>query len=419
MMYGVYFGPHFAGHLASERGRMTFAYSDEWAAGPRHQLSVRMPVRREPYDHDASNAYFANLLPEDEHKRLLASVLGASARQVGPLLGAIGGECAGAVSIWPEGSAPDAVARYEPLSDDEIAVLMSDAGGPARRALTREGRLSLPGGMDKIALRRFGSRWERPVNGAPTTHILKWAPDDKRDLSLNEHFTLELLRAAGLPTVETEVLLEAPRVLVIRRDDRVDARDGGGIALLHQEDFCQASAVDPALKYQSDGGPSIVQCAKVVRECAETPAREIARLLDWTVAGFLTGNMDGHAKNLALMHVQGGISLAPFFDMSCSAIYRQLKKMAMTIGGEYRIAYVQSRHWQALGVELGVRWRAVHERATFLSDRIEASLPAVRSAHAERYGDLPMYDQVERTVRSQLDRLRRSMAEAGRTSGGR
>lgn len=62
---------------------------------------MRLPVRSEPYLHDDVNPFFANLLPEDEHLHLLARVLGLSDRNVAGLLGAIGGECAGAVSIWP------------------------------------------------------------------------------------------------------------------------------------------------------------------------------------------------------------------------------------------------------------------------------------------------------------------------------
>ena len=414
MRYSVYVGAQVCGELRSERGRLSFHYAAGDDTPRTARLSVRLPVRAEPYDDLASNAYFANLLPEDEHRRLLAATIGISTRSVGPLLGAIGGECAGAVSIWPEGQGPEAVPRYEDLSEDEVTELLGDRGGDARRALTREGRLSLPGGMDKIALRRTPTGWQRAHAGAPTTHILKWAPPDKPDLSLNEHFAVETLRRAGVSMVETALIPTTPRVLIIRRFDRVERE--GRIRMVHQEDFCQACGVDPALKYQSEGGPSLSACAKVLREFAAVPAREVARLLDWVVAGYMVGSTDGHAKPLALLHGPDGVSLSPFFDISSSAVYPRLNKLAMSVGGEYRFAWVQERHWRQLGDDLGVRWPAITSRASDLAERIEAALLPTRSANAAASGDLELHEKIDATVRRQIARFRNAIGPFGGAS---
>lgn len=71
-------------------------------------LSVRLPVRAEPYDHDATMAFFENLLPEGEGRDLIAQARQFSVSDVPGLLGMVGGDCAGAVTIWPEGTPPPA-----------------------------------------------------------------------------------------------------------------------------------------------------------------------------------------------------------------------------------------------------------------------------------------------------------------------
>ncbi len=410
--FAVFFGPHHAGELSSERARLRLTYSFRTRDAESRPLSVRLPLRRAPYENEQAHPYFSNLLPEDEHRRLLAAELRLDSRQVGPLLGAIGGECAGAVSIWPDGQAPDRVARYVDLSDRDFARLVSDDGAVERRAVTRAGRLSLPGGMDKLALRKGDAGWQRPKPGAPTTHILKWAPPAYKDLSINEHVTLDLLRRAGLPVVESELLPTAPRVIVVRRFDRVEARDGGGIALLHQEDLCQAMGVEPAFKYQSDGGPGLADAAKVLRTFSAVPASEVSRLLDWVLASFLVGSTDGHAKTLSFVHYDDGISLSPIYDMSCAAVYPGLKKLAMSIGGEYRLAYVRRRHWERLAEVLGVRWNAIRVQGDRLAENLEQSLDAAREANVAAIGDLPLLRNMQRVVQAQIARLRGSLSQS-------
>lgn len=40
---------------------------------------------------------------------------------------------------------------------------------------------------------------------------------------------------------------------------------------LHQEDFCQALGIDASRKYEKEGGPSLKQCAQVIREHVAMP----------------------------------------------------------------------------------------------------------------------------------------------------
>ncbi len=92
----------------------------------------------------------------------------------------------------------------------------------------------------------------RSRRGAPTTHILKWPPlgyDDLPydDLPYNELFCHALWQAVKIPVAEAEVLDTAMPVLVVRRFDRVEL-PGGGLRLIHQEDFAQATGTPPGVE---------------------------------------------------------------------------------------------------------------------------------------------------------------------------
>ena len=410
MNFGVFFGPERIGTLESTTGRLRFQYAPEYVGRVDRTISVRLPPRAEPYADDETRAYFANLLPEDEYRRLLARELGVAGRNVAGLLAAIGGECAGAVSVWPEGKAPHAQVRYERLDDSAVRELFAAGSAAERRALIREGRLSLAGGMEKIGLRRMRGAWHRGLDGAPTTHIIKWAPTAYPDLVLNEYFCLELLRAAGVAVASADVEDHGTPVLVVRRFDRNEFVEDEGIALLHQEDVCQACGRLPEQKYQVEGGPSVADCAAVLREHAQTPAREIRQLIAWVVANFLLGNADAHAKNLALVHEGGFVTIAPFYDVVCTHLYSGLKRhMAMSVGGEYRLGYVRERHWHRFASDLGVGPAAVRDTALALATRLEAVLPDVSLSTTARFGASPVVSKVERVFRRQVAALRAAL----------
>lgn len=107
--------------------------------------------------------------------RATAGALGISAGKAFGLLEVIGGECAGALSLYPAGETP-------PSSDDDGVELLSPArleeilGKLRERPLLggEEGvRLSLAGAQDKLAVWVEGENIGLAKGGRPTTHILK------------------------------------------------------------------------------------------------------------------------------------------------------------------------------------------------------------------------------------------------------
>jgi serine/threonine-protein kinase HipA len=137
---------------------------------------------------------------------------------------------------------------------------------------------------------------------------------------------------------------------------------------LHQEDFCQALGVPTARKYPAEGGPPLVDCFALVRRATAVPARVVIKLLDIVALNFLVGNHDAHAKNFSLLYLPESSEavLAPAHDMLSTFAYRKshnlTRKMAMSIGGEYRPEYVRARHFDRLFDEAGLGGAAARRR---------------------------------------------------------
>lgn len=102
----VYLDGRKVGTLAHERGpasAVTFTYDEAVVDDATAAVSVRLPVRNAPYDERHVLPCFENLLPEGDLRDALASDVHRDRGDVVGLLGVFGGECAGALSLWPSG----------------------------------------------------------------------------------------------------------------------------------------------------------------------------------------------------------------------------------------------------------------------------------------------------------------------------
>ena len=224
----------------------------------------------------------------------------------------------------------------------------------------------------------------------PSTHIIKTPIERLAHTVVNEAFCPMVGRELGVDVVDASAQRVAGReFLLVRRYDRREA--GDGIVRLHQEDFCQALGVPTARKYQSEGGPSLADCFALVRRAIAVPAREVIKLLDDVGLNFLVGNHDG--KNLSLLYLpeSGQAVLAPAYDVLSTFAYRKAhnltRKMAMSIGGEYRPEYVHGRHLDRLFDEAGLGAAAARRRLRGMAwDAPGAARQRPRAAYADRLG---------------------------------
>lgn len=379
-------------------GRTSFAYAEKSrtsrAAVP---LSLSMPLARREHGHEVVEAFLWGLLPDNEH---VLSRWGrdfqVSSRNPFALLAHVGEDCAGAVQIVTmdrvgdlEGPGP---VRVDWWTDAEIAERLRNLrfDQTAWRRVEDEGRFSLAGAQPKIALFHDGQRWGMPIGRTPTTHILK-PPTGAFDGQVeNEHFCLRLARELGMPVARSQIVRFGDEsAIAVERYDRIrlGPRNTQPVLRLHQEDLCQALGVRPQSKYQNEGGPSAEQIAQLLREHSDLPREDVATFADALLFNWLIGGSDGHAKNYSLLHGQGGrVRLAPFYDVASALPYSSLNtprlKLAMKIGGRYRLSAIGAREIRTLGESLELGADTLLERALGLCTQLPDAAHRVHEACA-------------------------------------
>ena len=391
-----------AGTLWLKDGELQFQYSALWLEQPQAiALSQSLPLQAEPFGDRACRPFFAGLLPEGQLRQRIAQQCQISRSNDFGLLVVIGGDCAGAVSlvVGDQVAAPDAV---EWLEQDQRIALLDDL--PQRPMLAqRDGlRLSLAGAQDKLPVVFDGARIGLPLGSTASTHILKPAIAAVEGSVINEAFCMALGKAMGLQVADAEILAAGDRqVLLVGRYDRRRG-DGERWLRLHQEDFCQALGIQPELKYQNEGGPDLTACFGLLRRATRPSAPQVIRLLDAVAFNALIGNHDAHAKNFSLLYTERTPTLAPLYDLLCTAVYPTLTaKMAMKLGSKYRFSEVQSRHWEKFAEAAGLSWAQTRKRVT----RMAAQLPSMaRRLQAEAaYRDAALIGDIANLIEQRCD----------------
>jgi serine/threonine-protein kinase HipA len=184
-----------------------------------------------------------------------------------------------------------------------------------------------------------------------------------------------------IPQLLTPAVLGA---IVVERFDRV--RVQGVLRRVHQEDCCQALAITPTRKYESDGGPGAVAVATLLARHSSNPEVDVARFLDAMMFNWLIGGTDAHAKNFAVLHgAPGDVRLAPLYDVISALPYPSLGgasgSLAMSIHGERAIDRLDGSHWRGLARAVGFAPSMVLERLDDLSARLPDAAQAVIADH--------------------------------------
>jgi serine/threonine-protein kinase HipA len=341
-----------------------------------------MPLRSERIACDTFLPWAANLLPESEQLRTLGQLLGMARTDVIGLLSAIGGDTAGALSISQPGRTSSV--QWRPVDKPgQLERMIGDL--PNKPFLVGEEgvSMSLAGAQSKLAVAvDEDGRICIPMNGSPSTHILK--PDSPRLPGgvQNEAFCLTLARRMKIlaPSLTTGRAGERTYLLV-KRFDRADV--GGRWRRLHQEDYCQALGKPPFAKYELNQtgtrGPTVKDMFDVTRQ--HLAPTDIVRLLDMVVINILACNSDAHAKNYSIMIRAGGASLAPMYDVMCGEVWENVtKNLAQKIAGECRGDHLERRHWQRFARECGLNPRQVIDRVDALA---KSAIAEAKAAEAE------------------------------------
>src|SRR5215471_12214638 len=218
----VYFEQRLVGRIDVNKTGPGFTYDAEWiglrGAFP---ISLTMPFKSERIASDIFLPWAANLLPESDQLRTLGQILGMARSDVIGLLSAIGGDTAGALSFGQR--ARTASVQWRPvLKSEDLERTIEEL--PNKPFLVGEEgvSMSLAGAQTKLAVSiDDAGRVCIPMNGSPSTHILK--PDTPRLPGgvHNEAFCLTLARRMNIPTPAITTGLAGKRsYLLVTRYDR-------------------------------------------------------------------------------------------------------------------------------------------------------------------------------------------------------
>jgi serine/threonine-protein kinase HipA len=398
----------YVGELVSEQGKLFFSYDKDYLQTPTARpISTTMPLSFDIYTHSIVAPYFSGLLPDEGVRYRLAKYLQISERNIFGLLQAIGGECAGAVSIKAHPtSTANQESNYIVLDDKEALDVMRSL--EKRPFLVGEDdiRISAAGAQCKLMIGFVDGKIAIPKGSTPSTHIIKPNIPGFEGTVLNEFFCMTLAKRIGLRSPSVQIYkINHTSFYVVERYDRTIYKDQ--ITRLHQEDFCQILNIPPEIKYENEGGPSIIDCFGVMDQFIQLgrmPGIDKLRLLKLIIFNFLIGNTDAHGKNFSVVYQRNGITLAPCYDLLSTVIYSSnaKDKMAMKIGGEYELRQIQPRHWNKLANQIGFKESFVFQQIKKISLDIDKELPRLIQDIGDFSGVL---DKIVGFIKEQADKV--------------
>lgn len=382
-LYGTRVGT--VGSSRPGRAELTFTDDalDRWGLGS-SVLSGLLPLSTADPSPARVVAWLAGLMPEGRARLRLAEAAGVDPDDPVAFLAVYGKDTAGALVLVPEGDDPEPRGRLRPVTDQEIAQMLREAGDSgAVDQLT-----SVAGLETKIVLTATDAGWASPVGRPPSTHIVKLArPADSlaADLIDTEVAALELARSCGLTSVTGTITdFDGVRAIVVDRYDRC-VRSDGTVARVHQEDAAQLlglSTTDPDRKFQRGRAlPSLRAIARAMVAMGDVRPRDLLALTAFNVA---IGNIDAHAKNISFLHDdEGRTRLAPAYDVAMHRHHRHAGSLlAMDVNGTSGIEDVTGADLAAEGRGWGLTEReAVRAVRGTLSDLADALGSIDRGAH--------------------------------------
>ena len=403
----VYFYGKKIGKLSEKNSRLSFKYNEN-ADTP---LSVNLPLQKEAFNDKLTRSFFNNLLPEERIREAVARYKQVSSNNPFALLKEIGGECAGAVELYPEGEErEEEESSLTPISEDKIAELLKNQA-QIPLLTGEEIRLSLAGAQQKIALAIIpddSNNYYLAKGSYISTHIIKPQNPYFKDIIYNEHFCMSLAKLIGLPTATSSIRDFGGQFgYVVKRFDReIDASSTSGLKRIHQEDFCQALCL-PDKKYQKEGGASIKQCYKFIANTDFSRKADALRIfLKAIVFNFIIGNSDAHGKNFSFLHRGGKYELSPLYDLVSTVVYTVLSpNLAMSIGGEYNPNLIHRSHFETMARDLEIKPTMIDKIIDETASKIQEILPELDKQFAAAGYKLELIKQIKELIATRIKQL--------------
>ncbi|MDQ0093921.1 type II toxin-antitoxin system HipA family toxin [Paeniglutamicibacter psychrophenolicus] len=376
-----------AGELTrTAAGGIRFGYLDSYLAGGKAPVAFSLPLENAAVEtpNGARPAFFAGLLPEGHRLTVLKNATKTSFDDELTLLLAVGADVPGDVQVVPAGDVPaepEALADTSTPEDLDFAVLANSVDLHA-----------LPGVQDKAS----ASMPTTPLATRGRRYLLKLDPAQDPHLVANEAAHLAGARNLNLPVVGNRIIHDKHGLagLLVERFDRRKGTDGHWHRMA-LEDGTQVMGLPPAAKY----GVAAEDLAFALARLCIAPVVARRNLYLQFAFGWLTGNGDLHAKNLAVLGRQGGgFEISPMHDLPCTMLYGD-ETTALPIAG--KLKNLKARHWAQFADSLGLPTRAA----------ASANRLALKAAATIDLAALPFEGSVLRGAQREL-RLRRHELQA-------
>lgn len=365
------------GTLSLKDGKMEFLYNDK----TEYQISLSLPLSKEPYKEKVCRAYFGGLLPENPNMRdLLSKKYKISINDDFKLLEAIGRDCAGAISFHdktePEKAEDFVDIRGKVLSDSELKQHIEEL--PYKPYMGN--RISLAGAQEKTAVCLIDGKIAIPEEDVPTTHIIKTALPKYAQSIQNEFICMKLAKEIDINVPDVEIRnIDGLEFLLIKRFDR--EVQNGKIRRILQEDFAQSLGVQSREKYDV----TVKDCLWVLNQTSE-PAKAKMEFVKRVVFNYLIGNTDAHSKNFSISFNNGKIGFTPAYDLLCSSVYDCDQRIAMKIGKEKYYKDIKESDWELFAQDIDISPKIVKAELERQKSLIEPALKEILKEHSCEIG---------------------------------
>ena len=333
------------GALERHRGGSVFSPNDGWRWA-RFQPLLGLSWLQDPAPRRADRGlpvWFEALLPDrgSALRSRLCAATGVPEDDSFGLLGAVGGDLAGAVRVY-QGHAG---------SSDE------DAERPSHRLPSGPLHFSLAGAQLKFSLVLRDNKLVLPIHGEAGSFIAKLPGEQFPSLPAVEKLTLDWATRCGIETPDCDLhpICDIPDIahlerfpgelcLVVKRYDRSETGP------VHQEDLCQVFSLPPTDRYDDSPRPRFTRgyasLLPFIRDaCGDEAAVDFTRRLAFVLA---SGNSDAHLQNWSILLPQHGpFRLAPAYDQVSVIAFPRWgwdrddgPRMALPFGGVRRMAEV-------------------------------------------------------------------------------
>ena len=399
-----------------DQERLSFRYSRVWLeADSSFPISVTLKLEDKNFDHIQTKSFFENLLPEGEVKNAIEKLSHKNVSDEFSFLKEFGVDCAGAFILSPL----DHLKFKKEYNSKEIKLstiydYLRDKRPLSSTIINEDGgRFSLAGAQDKFPVIYKKKKLFIPLDGEPTTHILKpyvRYHQGTEDSPYNEYFCMRLAKSIGLDVPKTILLDgEYPLYLVERFDRYIE---DGKVKRIHQQDFCQAQGLTSRKKYEEDDGPTFAKNYKLIADNSSLPIKDLSKLLKWLFFNLLIGNNDCHSKNLSLLHSKEGLRLSPFYDILSTSIYKGLtSKFSYKIGGQVQWHKLKERHFNLLAQEVGISVSTLYKVAMGIISKLERKLELEVLTFNTNFPNIETAETIEKEIRKRITHLKRNIKE--------